>query len=114
MPLLFKYCFFRNFIFTKFITYLALTEVEILVLRIQFVLMDCFVPRNTRLQRMAGSIFTKIPIVSLQKKRVDKKLLTLFSNTKNLLPNYHSQRIGLVHWTTWFYIKCFIKLRDIA
>ena len=105
--------FFLNSLFTKDITYLDLTELEILALRIQFVFLDCFIPRNGRLQRMAGITISKMPFVSLQKKRFAKLQTFLFSILP-VLPNHHSQGIGLVHWATWFDIEGFIKLRDVA
>ena len=46
--------------FTKDITYLAPIEVEILALRYSIGEWDCFVPRNDRLQRIAGIAFTKM------------------------------------------------------
>ena len=66
-----------------------------------------------RLQRMAGITFTKMPTVSLQKKRVDY-IVNPFSFIVNVLPNYHSQGIGLVHGAAWFYIKGFVKFGDVA
>lgn len=62
---------------------------------------------------MAGITFTKMPNVSLQKKRIDY-IVNPFSFIMNVLPNYHSQGIGLVHRATWFYIKCFVKFGYVA
>ena len=59
--------------FTKDITYLALTEVEILTLRYRNNVIGLLVPRNARLQRMAGMTFTKMPTASLLKKIRPKK-----------------------------------------
>ncbi len=46
-------------ILKKAATILALTEVEILALRIGIVVFNCLVLSNDRLQRMAGMTFTK-------------------------------------------------------
>ena len=70
-------------------------------------------PRNGRLQQMAGIAISKMLFVSLQKKRF-AKLQTLLFIILPVLPNHHSQGFGLVHWATWFDVKCFIKLGDIA
>ena len=66
-----------------------------------------------RLQRMAGIAISKMPNVSLQKKRVDY-IVNPISFIVPVLPNYYSQGIGLVHRATWFYIKCFVKFGDVA
>ena len=53
--------FLLKLFFTKDKTCLALTEVEILALRTELVVLNCFVYSNDRLQRMAGIAVTKMP-----------------------------------------------------
>ena len=57
---------------------------------------------------MAGIAISKMPNVSLLKKKVDY-IVNPFSFIVPVLPNYHSQGIGLVPGAAWFYIKCFVK-----
>jgi hypothetical protein len=59
---------YLNANFTKAKTCIAPIAVEILALRYRLVLLNCFVPRNDRLQRKAGMTFIKMPSLSLLKK----------------------------------------------